>query len=44
MQGFEGVHRCRLNESLHTIVERIVKAGVSVSLGQSLRYVRGNGV
>lgn len=27
-EGFEGVHRCRLNEPLHAVVERIVKAGV----------------
>ncbi|XP_028415823.1 5'-AMP-activated protein kinase subunit gamma-2-like [Dendronephthya gigantea] len=27
-EGFEGVHRCRLNEPLHVVVERIVKAGV----------------
>ncbi|XP_046862706.1 5'-AMP-activated protein kinase subunit gamma-1-like [Xenia sp. Carnegie-2017] len=27
-EGFEGVHRCRLNETLHAVVDRIVKVGV----------------
>lgn len=28
-QGFEGVHRCYLDETLHTIIDRLTDAGVS---------------
>lgn len=30
-QGFEGVHRCCLDETLHTIIDRLTDAGVSES-------------
>ena len=36
LQGFEGVHRCYLDETLHTIIDRLTDAGVSESIVSSI--------
>lgn len=32
LKGFEGVHKCYLDETLHTIIDRLTDAGVRQSL------------